>query len=294
MTNDVTIDELYDHLNQLIKIWVYDKAEIDEKIIEVDVPTNTSDLVNDGEDGTHSFITAEDIAGKADSSDLATVATSGLYTDLDNIPETFAPTPHEHGAGDVKDSNAHSHLGTVANATQSTINQAINDVIGSLLSVDLVVLVDELPQPSRNTMNKLYMKPETDEETDDKYEVYITVETEEQGQEPTYDWEKIDSARIDISGKADVNHTHGNISADGKIGSNANQFVYTTTGGTVTSKATIGNIDTNGAIGNSSGKLLITGTNGIIATSDSITELDSVIQELIEYGEDLEENNNGG
>ena len=56
----------------------------------------------------------------------------------------------------------------------------------------------------------------------------------------------------------------GNITYDGKVGTNANYFVYTTTSGQVTSKQKIGNIDTSGAIGSTSGLPIKTGTSGIL------------------------------
>lgn len=46
-------------------------------ITSADLPTKTSDLTNDGSDGTSTYVEA---------SDLATVATSGSYTDLINTP----------------------------------------------------------------------------------------------------------------------------------------------------------------------------------------------------------------
>ena len=58
----------------------------------------------------------------------------------------------------------------------------------------------------------------------------------------------------------------GNITYDGKVGSNANYFVYTTTSGTVTSKQKIGNITTSGAIGSTSGLPIITTTSGVLTT----------------------------
>lgn len=89
----------------------------------------------------------------------------------------------------------------------------------------------------------------------------------------------------DISGKSDVghthtkseitdfpstitpsSHTHGNLTNDGKVGSTANYFVYTTTGGAITSKQKIGNITTSGAIGSTANKPLITTTSGVITT----------------------------
>ena len=62
----------------------------------------------------------------------------------------------------------------------------------------------------------------------------------------------------------------GNITTDGKVGSSANYFVYTTTGGTVTSKQKIGNITTDGKIGSSTGKIVTTGTDGVLQASDNV------------------------
>lgn len=236
---------------------------------------------------TNTYLTQhQDISGKANISDLHTVATSGSYLDLQNIPSTFAPSAHEHSTADVKDSNAHANLGTSANATQSAINTAIDTKIGSLLSVELVEVVSTRPTASQDTMNKLYLVPETDAETEDVYEIFVTVEDE-----GDYTWEKIDSTRIDLSGYALIDHVHGNITNDGKIGSTANQFVYTSTGGLVSAKASIGNITTDGAIGSTSGKVVTTTTDGVLTTSDWITEVDNVIQQLNTYGATLNNNN---
>ena len=46
------------------------------------------------------------------------------------------------------------------------------------------------------------------------------------------------------------NHTHGNLSNDGKVGSNSNYFVVTTTNGAITSKQKIGDITINGTYDN--------------------------------------------
>ena len=58
----------------------------------------------------------------------------------------------------------------------------------------------------------------------------------------------------------------GNITLDGKVGSNANYFLYTTTSGEVTSKQKIGNITTSGAIGSTSGLPIVTTTSGVLTT----------------------------
>ena len=85
----VEISTLYQHLKTLNKQWFYEKSEIDDDFV---AKSNTSGLLkNDGTVDTNTYLTSSDISGKANSSDLATVATSGSYTDLTNIPETFAP-----------------------------------------------------------------------------------------------------------------------------------------------------------------------------------------------------------
>lgn len=61
-------------------------------------------------------------------------------------------------------------------------------------------------------------------------------------------------------------HSHGNITSDGKVGSSADYFVYTTTSGKVTSKQKIGNITTAGAIGSTASKPIITTTSGVLTT----------------------------
>lgn len=271
-----TLEQLYGHLKSLNKQWFYDKEEIDEllddKLDEVEVPSKTSDLTNDG-DGTYDFITKsdtaglvkndgtidtntyltshQDISGKANISDLHAIATSGSFTDLENIPATFAPTAHEHSASDVKDSSAYANLGTSANATQSAINYAVDVKIGSLLSVEYQTIVQTLPTASADTMNKFYLVAESTAETNDEYEIFITVKDGN-----NYSWEKVDTARLNLSGYSTTSHVHGNITSDG-------------------------------AIGSASGKILVTGTNGVITTSDTITELDGTIQSLISYGENL-------
>lgn len=74
-----------------------------------------------------------------------------------------------------------------------------------------------------------------------------------------------DDSRLS-NARTPTSHTHGNLTNDGKVGSTANYFVYTTTGGAITSKQKIGNITTSGAIGSTANKPLITTTSGVITT----------------------------
>lgn len=127
---------------------VYTKDEVDEKISDNGGEIDLSEFydkneingflnnkVNQSDFQTLSAAVdslGTSVNGKANSADLSTVAITGSYTDLSNIPSTFAPTSHEHSSDDVKDSNAHSNLSTSANATQTAINTAIDNKIGDL------------------------------------------------------------------------------------------------------------------------------------------------------------------
>ena len=114
--------------------------------------TKTSQLTNDS-----GFLTShQDITGKLDKAqgtsnngkflkvgsdgnvtltDLSTVATSGNYEDLMNIPETFTPSQHNQGADTITDNASYTNLGTAANATQQAINAAINNKLGNINSI---------------------------------------------------------------------------------------------------------------------------------------------------------------
>ena len=63
-----------------------------------------------------------------------------------------------------------------------------------------------------------------------------------------------------------TSHTHGNLTNDGKVGSNANYIVVTGTGGAITSVQKLGNITYDGKIGSTSGKPVITTTSGTVTT----------------------------
>jgi len=63
--------------NYYKKSETYTQGEVNSLLSAIVVPTKTSDLTNDGADGTSTYVEADD---------LATVATSGSYTDLSNRP----------------------------------------------------------------------------------------------------------------------------------------------------------------------------------------------------------------
>lgn len=63
--------------NYYTKSETYSQAEVNSLINAITVPTKTSDLTNDGSDGTSTYVEADD---------LATIATTGDYDDLTNKP----------------------------------------------------------------------------------------------------------------------------------------------------------------------------------------------------------------
>ena len=100
-------------------------------------------------------------------------------------------------------------------------------------AIELIEIVNALPAASSSTMNKLYLIAEATSQTHDAYEVYVTVRT---GTSPNYSyaWEKVDTARVDLSGYSLTSHGHGDITSDGKIGSTSGKPIITTTSGKLT------------------------------------------------------------
>lgn len=100
-------------------------------------------------------------------------------------------------------------------------------------AIELIEIVNALPAASSSTMNKLYLIAEATSQTHDAYEVYVTVRTGTSGSY-SYAWEKVDTARVDLSGYSLTSHGHGDITSDGKIGSTSGKPIITTTSGKLT------------------------------------------------------------
>ena len=296
------------------------KTELDKKI----ATSNTAGLVkNDGTIDTNTYLTSSSLSNY-----VAKSETSGLLKNDGTVDtNSYSTTSHTHGqvtsdgkvtstavtvasgdnilitdysdsskikrvanilAGHVKDSTAHSNIGSSANDTQATINSDIDTALSgkqatlvsgtniktvnneSLLgygnitiqggsSVDVVTsweaTLSDTKVPSeklvKNTIDGLSIPTKTSDLTNDGDGTNVFVKNNDS---------RLTDARTPTS------HTHGNLSNDGKVGSTANYFVYTTTGGAITSKQKIGNITTSGAIGSTSGLPVITTTSGVLTT----------------------------
>lgn len=156
-----------------------------------------------------------------------------------NALDGKANSTHSHSATEMTDSNAnqYTYIGTLsANATQQTINNAINTAFSNLSGLNAIIITTDKGTASAETMGKLYIVNENQ-----KVNVYYT-----ELDDGNYVWHKMDLDMLDeyIVRWSDVqdkpstftpsSHTHGNISNDGKLGSTANLPVITTTGGTIT------------------------------------------------------------
>ena len=175
-----------------LKGWFYDKDEITTKENALQTQINN----------------------KASQSDLNT---------LSSTVNGKADSVHTHSSVDVTEASALSNIGTSANASQHTINESIDNIIGNLTGADIIKVVTTLPTASASTMNALYLLS-----SNSQYDIYITVESS-----GSYAWEKLDDDVLsDLSiDWSDINnipstftpssHTHGQITNDGKITSTA-------------------------------------------------------------------------
>ena len=154
---------------------------------------------------------------------------------------------------------------------QKLVNDGINTKLGSidstissLVSTEYIKIDTADSQgkpstsPSQDTMNTIYLV-KNGSGLDDNYDEFITVRSGTSGNY-TYAWEKIGTTSLDLSNYVQKssttglikndgsimasgtgasnwavgNHSHGNITNAGKVGSTANKPLITTTGGAVT------------------------------------------------------------
>lgn len=117
-TSDLTNDSgfITDATNNLANYYkkseTYTQGEVNSLLNAIVVPTKTSDLINDGADGTSTYVEADD---------LATVATSGSYTDLLDKPTIGNATlTIQKNGTDVQTFTANATSNKTANITVPT------------------------------------------------------------------------------------------------------------------------------------------------------------------------------
>lgn len=231
-----------------LKGWFYDKTEItgflNNKANQSDLQTLQGTVTSLGETVNGKIDTAGTGLSKSGTtlnhSNSITEQTSTVFkkikydgqghiTGTENVGASDLPS-HSHSVSDVSDNNAHSNIGTSANATQGAINTAIDTAIGNLQSIKAIEVVSTLDDPvTEVNMGKLYIISENS-----KINVYYAVRS---GTSPnySYSWHKMDADILDElvvnwsdvqnnpfsshtpSSFADASHGHGNITNDGRL-----------------------------------------------------------------------------
>lgn len=215
---DINIDGVVTWL----KNWFYDKTEItgflNNKANQSDLQTTNGNLANlsstvdnkvDKITGkglsTEDFTTAlkdklDGIEAQANKttvdSALSSTSTNPLQNKaINSALSGKASTSHAHYIGNSSSDNGSlfiypngdgqnpAHLGAWLHALEAEVD--------NLTNLDLVEIVTTLPTASSETMNKLYLVAKSSGSTQDYYDIYITVQHENNGNY-TYAWEKID------------------------------------------------------------------------------------------------------
>lgn len=147
---------------------------------------------------------------------------------------------------EIADENTYSNIANVEQ-TQESINAAIDDKLGALSDIDLVKVVGTKPTASANTMNKLYLVAESSSITEDNYEIFVTVRSGT-ANNYSYAWEKVDTARVNLSNYIQKSSTAGLVKNDGSIdtaekvnksqgSANASKNVVTDASGNISTEA---------------------------------------------------------
>ena len=279
-----------------LKQWFYDEDEIDTKL---------SNKANKNL-GTANYNVVTDSSGDITVEAKPTIPSASSTTPSADVSggaigsgTTWAKADHQHPLSSAYATSGHSHY--INNSTSDNGSlfiypngngqnpahlgawlKSLETTVDSFANINFIEITTNKGTASASTMNKLYI-----ETKNNKTDVYYTVRS---GTDPnyTYAWEDLDTDILDnlvvdwsdvqnkpsfgtgASDFATGNHVHGAISNDGKVGSNANYFLYTSTGGAVASKQKIGNITTDGKIGTTSGYVVKTGTGGTLTASTLI------------------------
>lgn len=127
------------------------------------------------------------LSSKANSADLATVATSGSYTDLTNKPTKLSDFTNDSGFI----TNTVNNLTNYYLSSNTYTKTEVNNLIASIVTLNIVV-VQTLPVSDIST-HTIYLVPKTTAGTDNVYDEYINTDGTSAG------WELIGSTEVDLS-----------------------------------------------------------------------------------------------
>lgn len=151
-----------------------------------DLPSHNHSISNVTDLQTNLDNKVDKVTGKGLSTNDYTTAEKNKLANIEAEANKYVH-PSTHSSDIITESSALSNIGTSANATQHTINTAINTKIGDLSSIKAIEVVSTLPTASSSTMNRLYIVSE-----DNKINVYYT---EQNGS--SYAWHKMDTDILD-------------------------------------------------------------------------------------------------
>ncbi len=214
------------------------------------IPSKTSDLTNDGADGTNVFVANNDSRlsdsrtpsshthGQV-SNDGKITSTAVTVASGDNILITDASDSSKIKrvanllASHTKDSDANGYTNIssslTSSSTQADINSAINTKMGDLLDIKFIEITTDKGTASASTMNKLYI-----ETKNSKTDVYYTKRSGSVGSY-TYSWEDLDTDILDnlvinwsdVQSKPSWESSTSNIKMNGSVSvGSSGKFVY--------------------------------------------------------------------
>lgn len=167
-------------------------------VVDISVPTKTSDLSNDS-----NFVV---------SSSLGAVATSNDYGDLDNkptIPAAQVNSDWSAASGVAQILNKPTNVSSFTNdsgyqnATQ--VSNAINSAIAGITGIDFVIVASYSDLPATGTKGIIYLVPNSGT-APNTYDEYIWVEPTG----GTAKYEKIGSTAVDLTGYWNHNNSSSN------------------------------------------------------------------------------------
>lgn len=185
----------------------YSKAETDAKLAEKadlqDVPTKTSELENDS-----GFLTEhQSLEEYAKKTELPTKTSelendSGFLTEHQSLEEYAKKSELPTKTSDLTNdsdfiTNAVNDLVNYYTKSDTYNKTEVDGMIAAIKQLEIVV-ADELPTASADTMDKIYLIPSSDAGAQDSKDEYLTIRSGEEGAY-TYSWEKIGNTRVDLS-----------------------------------------------------------------------------------------------
>lgn len=150
-----------------------------------DVPSSTSQLTNDGADGTHPFITADDVTGLSANNGKLTIKVNGV------TEAEFTANQSTDTDIDVTVPQKVSDLGDGGNYyTQSQTNDAINSALAGIAAAKLSYqIVDTLPTADIDT-SSVYMILNDDDPKNKYYDQWMYINS---------NWTHLGTSAVDLS-----------------------------------------------------------------------------------------------